>query len=215
MKTEIILPEAITSIKEYKRKFNFIELYGAFVYAPRALLKLISNRKSQLVDSKFIERIHLAITEVNGCAACSYQHTKMALQKGMSNEEISSLLSGGNEFIQPEEAKAIIFAQHFADSRGFPKKYAFDAIVKEYGEDKAKIILAASQVMIAGNIYGIPLSAFLSRYRGKVYKGSSIIYELSMLIGGIIILPIAVIHGFLRGIIGLSNQRLDTSTTEE
>ena len=46
----------------------------------------------------------------------------MALRQGMSNEEISSFLSGGDDFIQPEEAKAIIFAQHFADSKGFPKK---------------------------------------------------------------------------------------------
>lgn len=34
----------------------------------------------------------------------------------MSNEEIISFLSGGEAFILPEEAKAILFAQHFADS---------------------------------------------------------------------------------------------------
>lgn len=215
MKTQIILPDAITSKNAYKRKFGFLEMYRAFVYATRALLQLITNNKSQVVDKKLIERIHLAITEVNGCAACSYQHTKMALRKGMSNEEIHSFLSGENKFILQDEAKAIVFAQHFADSRGFPKKYAYDAIVNEYGEDKANIILAASQVMIAGNIYGLPLSAFLSRYRGKTYKESSLFYELGMLIGGLIILPIAIFHGLLRGLIGLLNTRLDESTSIE
>ena len=92
-------------------------MYCALVAVPRAILKLRRNRKTKLVDSKFIERLQLAVTEVNGCAACSYQHTKMALQQGMSNEEISSFLSGGDNFIKAEEAKTIMFAQHYADSR--------------------------------------------------------------------------------------------------
>lgn len=133
----------------------------------------------------------------------------------MSNEEISSFLSGDNDFTKPEEAIAILFAQHFADSRGLPKQYAYDSIVAEYGEQKAYIILSAVQVMLVGNIYGIPFSAFLSRLKGKPYKGSSLFYECSMLIGGIIILPIAMTHGLLRGLIGLSNKRIDKSTKDE
>ena len=49
----------------------------------------------------------LAVTEVNGCAACSYAHTTFALREGMSNEEISSFLAGADDYIQPEEAKAL------------------------------------------------------------------------------------------------------------
>ncbi|MFC0273464.1 carboxymuconolactone decarboxylase family protein [Metabacillus herbersteinensis] len=30
----------------------------------------------------------LAVTEVNGCEFCSYSHTKIALEQGMSQEEI-------------------------------------------------------------------------------------------------------------------------------
>lgn len=196
----------------FKRKFNLWELYRSFVFAPRAVSKLIENHKSKLVDNHFIERLQLAVTEVNGCAACSYQHTKMALQQGMSNEEIVSFLSGESNFIKPEEAKAIMFAQHFADSRGFPKKDTYDSIVEEYGKKEASIILSACQMMIAGNIYGIPFSAFLSRLQKKPYKNSSIFYELCMLIVGILCLPIAIVHGFLRGLIGLPNERFDKST---
>jgi hypothetical protein len=108
-----------------------------------------------------------------------------------------------------------MFAQHFADSKGFPKKYAYDSIVKEYGEKQASIMLSAVQLMIAGNIYGIPYSAFLSRLKGKIYKDSSLFYELGMLVGGIVILPIALAHGILSGLIGLPNKRLDKSTTDE
>lgn len=130
----------------------------------------MENKKSKLIDAHFIERLQLTVTEVNGCAACSYQHTQMALEQGMSNEEITSFLSGDGSFTKPEEAKAIMFAQHFADSRGFPKKSTYDSIVTEYGKKEARIILSASQVMIAGNMYGIPFSAFLSRLQGKPTK---------------------------------------------
>lgn len=215
MKKEIKLPDAMAFRRDFKRKFSFMELYRALVYLPRAMSKLAGNKKSKLVNSEFIERLQLAVTEVNGCPACSYQHTKMALSQGMSNEEIISFLSGGVEFIKLEEAKAIMFAQHFADSRGFPKKDTYDAIIEEYGENRALIIMSAVQIMIAGNIYGIPFSAFQSRLKGKTYKDSSLFYELGMLIGGILILPIAIIHGILRGLIGLSNIRLDESLSDE
>ena len=215
MTKRVSLSESVIQRDEFKRKFSLWELYRSFVFAPRAMSKLIGNRKSKLVDNHFVERLQLAVTEVNGCAACSYQHTQMALQQGMSNEEIISFLSGGSDFIKPEEVKAIMFAQHFADSRGFPKKNTYDSIIEEYGKEKAHIILSACQVMITGNMYGIPFSAFLSRLQGKPYKDSSLLYELGMLIVGILCLPIAIIHGFLRGLTGLPNERFDKSTTNE
>lgn len=200
---------------EYKRKFSFGEFYRAGLYFSRATLKLVKNNKSKLVDKQFIERLQLAVTEVNGCVACSWAHTNMALKQGMSNEEISSLLSGGDNFIKPEESKGIMFAQHFADSKGYPKKYAYDPIVKEYGEEKAKIILSASQVMMVGNMIAIPISALLSRLKGKPYKDSSLFYELKMVIGGHLYLPILYIQGLLRGLIGLPNEKFDNTTDDE
>jgi AhpD family alkylhydroperoxidase len=214
MTKKLSLSETVIQRNEYKRKYSIWELYRSFVLAPGALSELIRNNKTKLVDKRLVKRLQLAVTEVNGCAACSYQHTQMALKEGMSNEEISSFLSGGSEFTKPEEAKAIMFAQHFADTRGFPKKYAYDSIVEEYGKKKASIILSASQIMIAGNMYGIPFSAFLSRLQGKPYKDSTLFYELGMLIFGILCLPIAVIHGFLRGLLGLTNEKFDKTPTE-
>ncbi|SEA08450.1 carboxymuconolactone decarboxylase family protein [Psychroflexus halocasei] len=203
------LAESVIKRDEFKRKFSLRELYLSLIFIPRAIIELVRNKKNNLVDEKFIKRLQLAVTEVNGCAACSYQHTQMALKQGMSNEEINTFLSGGNEFTKPNEAKAIMFAQHFADARGIPKSYAYDTIVKEYGQKKAKIILSSVQIMLAGNIYGIPFSAFLSRLQGQPYKKSSLFYELGMLITGIIFLPIAIIHGLLRGLWGLPNRKFN------
>ncbi|MBD1258972.1 carboxymuconolactone decarboxylase family protein [Maribacter polysiphoniae] len=215
MNKNLSLTESVIQREEFKRRFSLREMYLAVVFTPRAISKLIGNKKSKLVDKNFVKRIQLAVTEVNGCAICSYGHAKMALRQGMGNDEINSFLSGGSDFTKPEEAKAIMFAQYFADSRGFPKKYAYDSIVKEYGKKKARIILSAAQMMITGNMYGIPFSAFLSRLHGKPYKDSTLIYELGMLIAGILCLPIAIIHGFLRGCIGLPNERFDKSMTDQ
>jgi len=198
------IPDKISSRTEYKRKFTPAEMYRAFTLLPGAMGRMIYNRRKKLVDHEFIERIQLAVTEVNGCAACSYAHTFMALKQGMSNEEIHSFLSGDGGFIKPEEAKAIVFAQHYADSRGFPEKDAYESLSGEYGEKRARVIMAASQMMHAGNIYGIPYSAFISRLRGRPYRESTLLYELGMQLSGMVLLPAALIHGLLRSIAGIS-----------
>ena len=115
------------------------------------------------------------------------------------------------KFINESEAKAIVFAQHFADSRGLPKADAYEVIKQEYGDEKAHIILSAAQVMLVGNIYGIPMSAFQSRLKGNPYKDSSLLYELGMQVFGILLLPIALLHGGLNALFGVSNIKLDNT----
>jgi len=211
----MILPDEIAHRTEYKRKFNLCEMYRAFILIPSAAAKMIDNKRKKLIDKHFVERLQLAVTEVNGCAACSYAHTYIALKQGMSSEEIFGFLSGAKTFIHQQEAKAIVFAQHYADTRGFPQKDAFDAFVTEYGIQKGKVILAAIQLMHAGNIYGIPYSALISRLKRKPYTDSSLIYELGMHLGGVILFPIAFIDGSIRMILGFSKIRLNTRTTME
>lgn len=184
-------------------------MYRAFTLVPGAVFEMMKNRRKHLVGADFVERLQLAVTEVNGCAACSYAHTYLALQRGMSNEEIAGLLLGDENFLKQEEARAVLFAQHYADSRGFPKKSAFESIVGEYGVDRARVILASAQLMMAGNIYGIPYSAFVSRLRGRPYEGSSLIYELGMQLAGFVLLPITLIHGLFQSIAVDSTIRMD------
>ena len=211
MRKDIKIPEVISSRTEFKRKFGLRDMYISLIMIPGAAVQMIGNSKRKLIDKHFIERLQLAVTEVNGCAACSYAHTYMALKQGMSNEEINSFLSGDGTFIKEEEAKAIVFAQHFAEARGFPEKEAYQSILSEYGEEKALIILSAIQIMMVGNIYGIPYSAFQSRLKGNPYKDSSLGYELGMLSAGFILFPVALLHGFLRVLMGFSNVRLAES----
>ena len=211
MKNDTELTETFKSQTGFKNKFAIGEMYRAFVYLPRAMLEMLGNKKSKLVAADFSKRLQLAVTEVNGCDICSYGHAKMALRQGMSGKEISSFLSGDGHFVKPEEAKAIMFAQHYADSRGNPKKYAYDTLVNEYGIKKTHIILSIIQTMTIGNMFGIPFSAFQSRLEGKPYKDSSLFFEVGILFLGFLILPIAIVHGILRGLNGLPNLKVDKS----
>ena len=61
--------------------------------------------------------------------------------------------------------------------------------------------------MIAGNIYGIPNSAFQSWLKDQIYKISSLFFQLGRRIGNFVILRISVIHGLFRGLTGFSHMR--------
>ena len=198
MSKKSTVPQKIALQDNFKRKYSFGELYCALTELPYAIRILNKNKKLKLISDTFIERLQLAVTEVNGCAACSYAHAGMALKMGMSSEEINSFLTADGAFVQPEEAKAVLFAQHFADMRGRPEQELVETLIKEYGEDKAKTMQAGCKVMIAGNMYGLPYSAFQSRLKGVRYKNSSLLYELGMLIGGLVVLPVALVHGLIK-----------------
>jgi AhpD family alkylhydroperoxidase len=181
--------------QEYKKRFSYAEYYKALLLFYHAIRVLQENRKtSHLIDQPFIERIMLSVTEVNGCAMCSYAHSSMALKQGFSQEEIESFLTGDASYIVPHEAKALLFAQHYAYNSGYADKEAYEALIDEYGKEKSEVILSAIKVIMVGNIMGIPLSAFVSRLKGKRYKGSSLLYEISMILSSIVFIPISAIH---------------------
>ena len=176
-------------IKEYYQAV--LRLYGA-------VPAFSKNRKTNLLSKEFVERLMLAVTQVNGCEACSYAHTKMAIEQGMSIEEINSFLTGSSEFIKEEEAPAILFAQHYADTEGQPDCDVYRKIIETYGREKTEVILSAIQVMTFGNIIGIPLSAISSRLKKKPYENSSLIHEIGLPLSTLFILPIAFIHFLIK-----------------
>lgn len=181
----------------YKKIYSLNEFYVTLYKGLRTIKYMKKSKKENQVNPDFIERIMLAVTEVNGCEVCSYAHTKMALEKGMSNEEIQMILSGNTESIPGEEATAIFFAQHYADTRGNPSKDSWQRVVETYGATKALGILGAIRMIMVGNVYGIALSAFRSRLRGKPIKKSSLIYEIKLILSMIIFLPAAMIHSLI------------------
>lgn len=188
------------TVNSYRHRYNGKELYLALVRLYPAIRILRKNRKNPQISEQFVERLMLAVTEVNQCVLCSYAHTRMALEKGLSENEIESLLSGSSSHIQKEEATAIWFVQSFADNQGTFDQTSYDSLVEEYGTQKSATIIAAARVMMVGNIFGLPWSAFLSRLKGQRYTNSSLFYELSMMLASILFIPFSALHALFTGI---------------
>ena len=201
-------------METYKRRFNFKDHYRIMAHGMVAFPRLALNFIVKTVDHKFIERLMLATTEVNGCAACSYYHARMALKGGFSQNEIDSFLAGDPAYIMPEEATGILFAQHYAETTGIPDEHAYTTLRNTYGDKKARILVSAIQVMMMGNALGIPLSALWSRLRGKPYQNSTFLYELTMNFLGVILFPIVLINALFFWIFRLPNIRFGIKTVE-
>lgn len=148
-------------------------------------------------DRKFMERLMLAVTEVNECEACSYVHTKMALAAGMDGDEIKKMLAGMHDDVPADQLPAVMFAEHYAESRGKPDREAWDRVVEIYGKKTASGILAAIRMMMMGNVFGIPSSSLAGRLTGKSDPRSSLLYELRMMAVSGMSLPLVLIKALV------------------
>jgi len=96
----------------------------------------------------------LAVTSVEGCRYCSYFHSKLALKGGISQEEIGKLLSGDVEGCPDEEALAVLYAQHWAESNACPDQEAVDRLKETYGPEKVEAIHLMLHMIRLGNLVG-------------------------------------------------------------
>jgi AhpD family alkylhydroperoxidase len=183
------------------RLYSAGESYRILVEGLRAATGLRAAKKHRDLDRRAVERIMLAVTEVNGCEVCSYAHTRMALERGMAIDEIRKLLEGDTGTVPADEALAVMFAQHDADARGRPSREAWQRLVGAYGERKAFGILGAARVMMIANVYGIALSALLDRLRGRAIPKSSLPYEVGMLLSIVPFTPVALVHAAIAALL--------------
>ncbi len=188
-----------------RKLYSVGEAYMILYRAVRMLPAFSRARRSGMLRSDFTERLMLAVTEVNQCAMCSYAHTKMALETGMSMDEISSMLAGDLSDVAPDEMPAVLFAQHYADSRGRPSEEAWKSVVNQYGREKSIAVLGAVRMIMLGNTYGIPFGSLLARFSGKSGRTpdprSSVWYELSMLLTLIVFIPCALVQALASAIL--------------
>ncbi len=180
-----------------KKHYRFVDSYRILVQGLSTMRFLSRARAQGDLNKEFIERIMLAVTEVNGCAACSYAHTKMALESGMSPGEVQAMLAGIIDDVPANEVPAIMFAQHYADTGGNPTRESWERIVETYGERTAQGILGAIRAIMIGNVYGIPVSALISRIKGNPDPGSSLLNEIGLPLTSIPALPVAVLHALV------------------
>lgn len=120
----------------------------------------------QQLTPAFRERLMLAVTAVNGCRYCSYYHSRLALEGGLSQDEINALLAGVCEDCPAEELPAVLYAQHWADTGGQPDPEAQARLLATYGPEAAAAIEVALRMIRMGNYTGNAVDALLYRLSG-------------------------------------------------
>ncbi len=119
----------------------------------------------------------MAVTGVNGCRYCSHVHTKMALESGCSPHEIQAILNQDLGQCREDEAIALAFAQHYAETKDTPSLDAFRRVRKYYGRERARDILHYIQMITIGNLAGNTLDAFRSRLSGHPVDNGPFFFE--------------------------------------
>lgn len=176
---------------EYNKRIASVGDYFRYYFASAYSVFNLATRDKKKLTSDFLERIMLAVTEVNGCKVCSQAHTKMALESGMTDEEINAILSNDKEKVPEYQSVAIMFATHYADSNGKPDDKATKRLIEKYGRRKSLSIIATCRMIMLGNAAGIAQDTFRKGSRAR---------ELPIFIGSVLLIPfylITIILGIL------------------
>ena len=105
----------------------------------------------------------LAVTAVNECRYCSSYHTKQSLKSGITAEEISSLLAGDIANCPQDEAIAVAYAQHWAESDTYPDKKAVKRLEQTYGRERTEAIHLILRMIRMANLLGNSLDYLIYR----------------------------------------------------
>lgn len=108
--------------------------------------------KDQRISRELGERVFLAVIGVNDCAYCSWLHTRTALAAGLTDAEITSMLAGDFSELSEDEAVAVLYAQHWADSQGAVSPEARQRALEEYGPHTLRHIEAHITAVNFGNL---------------------------------------------------------------
>ena len=116
--------------------------------------RLREMTREGLISQAFRERLMLAVTAVNGCRYCSYFHSRQALKSGISSEEIRELLAGDVANCPQDEAVAVAYAQHWAESNAHPEPEAVERLQQTYGPGKAESVHLILRMIRMANLLG-------------------------------------------------------------
>jgi AhpD family alkylhydroperoxidase len=182
-------------MKKQARVFTLREQLQNIQHGAKGFVLLKQSKKHRLLNPAWKERIMLAITQVNGCAMCSFVHTKLALETGMDNAQIKALLDGDISDVPEPEAVSVLFGQHFAASKESPDGDALNRLIEEYGIDRTNCILAACHMITMTNGMGISMDHLWHRIKWRRNKESNLLVEVfNPLLTMLLFPPLVVYH---------------------
>ncbi len=161
-----------------------------------------------VISKSFSESVSLAISQVNGCKLCSYTHAKSALKSGMSEEDVEFLMSGSFDNAPKEQLEALLFAQHYADTKGITDPEIRQKLLTTYGEEKTKDIMASILMMNLTNLHGNTAEALWLRLKGKAVAYSSFWQEIAVTINFFKIMPVIIFKMLRYKLFGKKRNRL-------
>ena len=162
-----------------KRVLTPRNLPGVTLAAARSLPTLAHALRRPATSTQLREQVMLAVTSVNNCRYCSWAHTGLALAEGVDLDALRTLLENGAGGVPDQRAaRAILFAQHFADSERHPDAEARRALDETFSETERNEILAYIHVIYLANLSGNTVDALLARLRGDRVEGSYLPIEL-------------------------------------
>jgi AhpD family alkylhydroperoxidase len=196
------------------------------LYKPKDFFRLISDlisstgdffcvHSNDRISKKFLERIMLAVTEVNGCRYCSWFHTQISLKAGLNKDEIKRVLDGDFKGAPQDELAALYFAQHYAESAGKPNPESVLCLKDAYGEKKSRVIIAYIRAIMIGNAWGNMFDALRFRIKGLPAEGFSMWDELAVIFGLALFIPIIVIIKAINMIAKLINWELSSNVNRD
>lgn len=116
---------------------EFLSLLSSLVLR-QLLLKLLRPANRLLPD--FREKLILAVTGINNCAPFSFIHTKTAIEKGVKISEVKRLLEGRLDTFPEDEATALFYAKHWAETRGKINGRHRQAVISFFGLRETRLL---------------------------------------------------------------------------
>jgi AhpD family alkylhydroperoxidase len=164
------------------------------------ITKYIEIVRAKRVTLAFAEKIRLVTSAVNQCVLCTRLHSELAQHVGIDSNEICALLNNdlhGGALADETELTALLYAQHYAESNCNPEPARTRQLQDYYGQKTAGDIVLVIRLINFFNPIGNTLEAFVSRIMGHKSSGSSLLFEiLVVLISVPIAVPVFVYTGF-------------------
>lgn len=139
----------IGKIRQFESTAEFFSMFAGIF---RVMLKANTKGAAEKIPADFSERLMLAITAVNQCAYCSYLHTQTALEQGVELENIKTILQGEIGSFSDEELPAVLYGQHFAETKSRVSKAAKAEFIKAYGPNRAAKLESYIMAVCFGNL---------------------------------------------------------------
>ncbi|MBN1523169.1 MAG: carboxymuconolactone decarboxylase family protein [Spirochaetales bacterium] len=139
--------------KESLRTFDSLsEYWSLFQKTFKKMSGLRKILRREQITPQFREKLMLVVSQTNQCAYCSFLHAKKALEEGISQNTIDNILDIEEGHFTPKEIPAVLFARHFAETKGNVSPLSIHTLTEYYGEHTSRQIQAFLQSVLFGNL---------------------------------------------------------------